>query len=61
MPQVDKNEATVDNVIPLLAGSDIPGSVVTIKYHRGDAEMSHALIRVRTAELANKTRLCELL
>ena len=61
MSQVDNNEATVDNIIHLLVGSDIPGSIVTIKYRRGDAELSQTLIRVSTVELADKTRLFQLL
>ena len=53
--------ATKDNIIDLLIGPDIPGSMVTIKYRRGSDEMSYTLIRACTTELADKKRMFELL
>ena len=58
---MDDVMATKDNIIDLLIGADIPGSMVTIKFRRGSDEMSYTLIRACTTELADKKRMFELL
>ena len=59
--QIDGKEATKDNIIDLLIGSDTPGSMVTIKYKRFIDEMTCTLKRASSKEMADKKRMFELL
>ena len=52
---------TKSNIIDLLVGCDIPGSMVNIKLQRGSDVMSHTLVRASTVDLADKRRMFELL
>jgi len=59
--QVDNHQATKGNIIDLLIGNDVPGSLVAIKYRRGAHEFTHTLVRASTKDLADKRRMFDLL
>ncbi len=52
--EVDGQPATSHNIIDLLVGEDVPGSLIQLRTKRGDEELQRTLIRAATAELADK-------
>ena len=60
--EVDSQPVTNSNIVELLIGADVPGSIVNIKVSRDGAAdpIEVPLKRVSTAELADKKRLFEL-
>jgi hypothetical protein len=60
--QVDGTAATKKNVVDLIIGKDVPGTIVTIKVARSgvQAPFEVALKRACTADLAEKKKMFEL-
>jgi C-terminal processing protease CtpA/Prc len=60
--EVDSQPVTNSNIVDLLVGADVPGTIVNIKISRGGAAdpIEVPLKRASSAELADKKRLFEL-
>jgi hypothetical protein len=52
--EIDGLTATSHNIIELLIGEDVPGSLIQLRTKRGDEELQRTLIRAATADLADK-------
>ncbi|EKX36879.1 hypothetical protein GUITHDRAFT_116901 [Guillardia theta CCMP2712] len=58
--KVDGKSCTSDNVLDLLRGEDVPGSLVVLTLQRNREEFDVALARMATGELADKKKMFEL-